>query len=263
MAARKTKKELKELRRMEKEQQARKSSLDSTSKSSDDMMKWITLGVVAVIVVGLFGFIIYSSQQRSSEQAEISNTRVEISDSGWSKGATESAQVTLVEYADFQCPACKQSTGMIDQALADYGDQVRFVFKHFPLSFHQNAKSAAIAAEAAGRQDKFWEMHDLLFERQGEWSPLGVGEARNKFGEYAQQLGLNVQQFTADMDDSELSQLVDSQTNEGNQLGVMGTPTFFVNGKRVESAYPLIQAAIEAELEDDTQDGTQQNETQE
>ncbi len=256
MAAKQTKKELKELRKMEKEQQTRRSALDNSPRTSEDMMKWITLGVVAVIVVGLFGFIIYNAQQRKSEQQQVANTRVEISDTGWSKGATESAEVTLVEFADFQCPGCKANVPLIEQALEEYGDQLRMVYKHFPLtSIHQNAKPAALAAEAAGRQEMFWEMHDVLFDRQAEWSVLGVGEARNKFSEYAQELGLNVQQFTADINNPELEQTVNDQMNEGTQLGVMGTPTFFVNGKRVESgSYSFLQSAIEAELQDVNQE---------
>lgn len=256
MAKKQTKKELKELQRMEREQRAKRTQLESTSRSSEDTMKWITLGVVATIVVGLFGFIIFNSQQRQAQRQELANVRAEISDTGWTKGATESAEVTLVEFADFQCPGCRANEPFIDQALEEYDGQLRFVYKHFPLtSIHQNAKGAAIAAEAAGNQEKFWEMHDLLFEKQPEWSALGVAEARTRFTEYAQQIGLNVQQFTQDLEDPALEERVTAQQDEGANLGVMGTPTFFVNGKRVESGnYTFLKNAIDAELQNTNQE---------
>ncbi len=252
MATKPTKKELKELRRMEREQQQKRTTADTTPRSSEDTMKWLTLGVVATIIIGLVGFIIFSSQQRKAEREQLANTRVELADTGWTRGATESAEVTLVEFADFQCPGCKANEPLIQQALEEYDGTLKFVYKHFPLtSIHTNAKGAAIAAEAAGKQDKFWEMHDLLFERQSEWSPLGVAEARTQYTTYAQELGLNVQQFTQDLDDPALEEKVTEQQNEGMSLGVMGTPTFFVNGKRVESgSYSFIKNAIDAELQE-------------
>lgn len=252
MAKKPTKKELKELRRMEREQQTRSnvSTTLSSPRKNEDTMKWVTLGIVATIIVGLFGFIIYSSQQRKAEQDRIANTPVTISDSGWTKGATDSAQVTLVEYADFQCPACQANVPLVQQVLAEYPEEVKFVYKHFPLSsIHKNAVPAGIAAEAAGKQEKFWEMHDLLFEKQAEWSVLGASEVKERFVEYAQTLGLDVDTFRQDMEDKSLAEKVNEQQNEGINLGVMGTPTFFANGKRIDSGnYELLKAAVEAEL---------------
>lgn len=252
MAKKPTKKELKALQRMEREQHARSNATTplTSTRSSEDTMKWITLGVVATIIVGLFGFIIYSSQQRKAEQERIANTPVTISDSGWTKGATESAQVTLVEYADFQCPACQANVPLVKQVLADYPEEVKFVYKHFPLSsIHKNAVAAGIAAEAAGKQGKFWEYHDVLFENQSEWSVLGASEVQDRFVQYAQTLGLDTDMFRQDLDDKSLAEKVNTQQSEGINLGVMGTPTFFANGKRVESGnYELLKAAIEAEL---------------
>lgn len=250
MAKKPTKKELKELRRMEHEQQQRSQSTVTPTRSSEDTMKWITFGVVATIIVGLIGFIIYSSQQKKAEQERLANTPVTIENTGWVTGATDSASVTLVEFADFQCPACKANEPFVEQILADYPDDVKFVYKHFPLtSIHKNAEAAAVAAEAAGKQDKFWEMHNLLFEKQAEWEGLGAGQVQDTFVSYAQSLGLNTDTFRKDLEDKELAKKITAQQNEGLSLGVMGTPTFFINGKRVESgSYELLKNAVESEL---------------
>lgn len=251
MAKKATKKELKALQKMEHEQRARsQASLQTNSRTTDDMMKWVTLGVVATIIVGLFGFIIYSTQQKKAEQDRLANTPVTISDSGWVKGATESAAVTLVEYADFQCPACQMNAPLVTQLLTEYPEDVKFVFKHFPLSsIHKNALIAGVAAEAAGKQNMFWEMHDLLFENQSDWANLGASEVKEKFVEYAQQIGLNTDTFRKDLEDKSLAQIVNEQQSEGINLGVMGTPTFFMNGKRIETgSYELLKSAVDAEL---------------
>jgi protein-disulfide isomerase len=246
----KTKKELKELRRMEREARNKSTHDTHTPSSNSESMKWITLGVVAVIIVGLLGFIIYNSMQRRAQQAQLANQRVEISDLGWAKGATEAAKVTFVEFADFQCPACKAHEPMIDQVVTEYGDQVKIVYKHFPLSGHQNAMPAARAAEAAGVQGKFWEMHDLIFARQDAWSAQGAGEITDTFISYAQELELDIAKFQTDFDSDETEDRIKTMQNEGINLGVMATPTFFVNGKRVESGdYSFMKQAIEAELQ--------------
>jgi protein-disulfide isomerase len=250
MAKKPTKKELKALQRMEREQIARSQTTLQPSRNNEDMMKWITLGVVATIIIGLFGFIIYSTQQKKAEQDRLANTPVTISDSGWTKGATESAGVTLVEFADFQCPGCAQNAPLVTQLLQEFPEDVKFVFKHFPLSsIHKNAVMAGVAAEAAGKQNMFWEMHDLLFNQQAEWSALGASEVKEKFVEYATTLGVDADMFRKDLDDKALAQKVNDQQSEGISLGVMGTPTFFLNGKRIESGnYELLKSAVQSEL---------------
>jgi protein-disulfide isomerase len=250
MAKKATKKELKALQQMEREQKARSQTVIQPTRNNEDLMKWVTLGVVGLIILGLFGFIIYSTQQKKAEQERIANTPVTISDTGWTKGATASAKVTLVEYADFQCPACQQNAPIVAQLVEEYPEDVKFVFKHFPLSsIHKNAVVAGVAAEAAGKQNMFWEMHDMLFEKQSEWSGLGASEVKEKFVEYAQVLGINTDTFRRDLDDKSLAEKVNTQQSEGINLGVMGTPTFFANGKRVQaSGYEGLKALIETEL---------------
>jgi protein-disulfide isomerase len=144
----------------------------------------------------------------------------------------EHAAVTLEEFSDFQCPAC----GGLDPALRkiskDYGERVRWVFRNFPLTtIHKYAFIAARAAEAAGAQGKFWEMHDILYDNQKEW--VDAPEPRDLFGNYAARLGLDVQKFKADLDRQDLADRIKEDYDRGNSLNVRGTPTIFINGREL------------------------------
>jgi protein-disulfide isomerase len=141
----------------------------------------------------------------------------------------EDAPVTIVEFSDYQCPFCARSEPIIKDVQKEYPDKVRFVYKHLPLvSIHSNAMGASQAAIAAGKQGKFWEMHDLLFANQRSLQS-------DKLKEYAQQLGLDVAKFEADMNSAEVKSAVQDDMNLSRKVGVRGTPTIFVNGKLVEN----------------------------
>jgi protein-disulfide isomerase len=141
----------------------------------------------------------------------------------------ENAAVTIVEFSDYQCPFCARSEPLIKDVLKAYPDKVRFVYKNLPLvSIHSNAMGAAQAAVAAGKQGKYWEMHDLLFANQRALQP-------DKLKEYAQQLGLDVAKFEADMNSSEVKSAISDDMSLSRKVGVRGTPTIFVNGKLVEN----------------------------
>ncbi len=144
----------------------------------------------------------------------------------------DTALVTIVTWSDFQCPFCKRVAPTVDQLRKDYGADLRVVFKHNPLSFHTSARPAAIAAEAAGKQGKFWEMHDKLFENNRDLS-------EKNFISWAKELGLDVKQFKRDLDDPTIARRVDNQQAEGNRLGARGTPAFFVNGRFLSGAQPI------------------------
>lgn len=162
--------------------------------------------------------------------------------------ASESAKVTVVEFGDYQCPACKAAYPITKEMLRDYGSKVDFVFRNFPLSQHQNAQIAAEAAEAAGAQGKFWEMHDRLYETQDIWAesstPLDI------FIKYAGELGLNTDKFKSDVEKNAYSSIINSDQNDGLGLGINSTPTFFVNGKKIEGvpAYSDLKAPIDSAL---------------
>ncbi|NUQ57035.1 MAG: DsbA family protein [Candidatus Paceibacter sp.] len=146
------------------------------------------------------------------------------------KGNASSTNV-IIEYSDFQCPACASYHPIVKQFVADSGDKVAFVYRHFPLPQHKNAKTSAAAAEAAGKQGKFWEMHDLIFENQKAWE--NSAKAEEIFTGYARQLGLNVEQFAADYNSEEIKAKVDADYKSGVKAGVNSTPSFFLNGKKI------------------------------
>ncbi|MFH1695815.1 MAG: DsbA family protein [Candidatus Micrarchaeota archaeon] len=150
------------------------------------------------------------------------------------------AKIVVIEYSDFQCPACGSAYSYSKDAVNEFQDQIRFEFRHFPLSNHPFAFKAAVAAEAANDQGKFWEYHDKLFENQDHL-------LRADLIKYAEELELDIEKFTATLDGNEKDALINSQIQQGNINKVSGTPTFFVNGKKVES-WNKLREAIQAEL---------------
>jgi len=139
----------------------------------------------------------------------------------------KNAPVTIVEFSDFQCPYCSRLQPTLNQVLEAYPKDVKLVFKDFPLSFHKQAKNAAKAARAAGEQGKFWEMHDLIFEKFST-----VNEAM--FKEFAGKLNLDMNKFNADYSSTKYDQLIEQDINMGRTAGVTGTPSLFLNGKRMQ-----------------------------
>lgn len=143
----------------------------------------------------------------------------------------EHAPVVVVEYGDFQCPTCKQAAPTVRLLLERFANRVRFAFRHFPLEeAHPQALGAAEAAESAGEQGKFWEMHDLLFANQDRLTP-------HHLRGFAGQLGLDLAAFTAEMDDHVYLQRVREQQDGGRRSHVRGTPGFFVNGRIVDVSF--------------------------
>jgi len=142
------------------------------------------------------------------------------------------APIEIVEFSDFQCPFCKRVLPTLEKVMLKYPDKIRWVFKHFPLPFHADAPLAHEAALAAGEQGKFWEMHDRIFLRQKTMK-------REHLIRHAQDLGLDVEKFTADMDSGRFKATIQQDLLQGRQLGVSGTPAFFVNGQRLSGARPV------------------------
>src|ERR1700704_4069003 len=143
------------------------------------------------------------------------------------------APVVIVEYGDFECPNCKQAAPAVKLLLQRFEERVRFAFRHFPLvDVHPHALDAALAAECAGGQGKFWEMHDLLFAHQDHLKP-------KQLHGYAEQLGLDMARFTAEMDDEVYLQRVREHIDSGLKSGVRGTPGIFVNGHIVDVSFGL------------------------
>jgi len=152
------------------------------------------------------------------------------------------APVTIVEFSDFECPYCSKVGPLMAELLAKNPETVKVVFKHYPLSFHKNARRAALASLAAQRQGRFWEFHDQLFEHQKELTPATIRKI-------AQQLSLDLDRFEKDLADPALAARVDKDIRDGKLAGVRGTPTLFVNGRRVKNrSVEAIQKMINQEL---------------
>lgn len=216
-------KELYDTKKQAKEKEIKSFQRKKTAKRAG---LWI---LVALAVGGsLFGLIKLGASSPSN-QALIINSAVLPSD--LAKGNKDS-KITLIEYSDFQCPACKAYYPLVKKLVQDYGNDFQFVYRHFPLPQHANAKNAAYAAEAAGKQGKFWEMHDMIFENQARWSE--AHNAKDMFLEYASSLNLDVEQFGKDFNSSAIKDKVEMSYKDGVSNKVNATPTFFLNGQKIQ-----------------------------
>ena len=153
------------------------------------------------------------------------------------------ADLVVVEYGDYQCPYCGAAYPILKTLMSQFGDQIKFVFRNFPLSeMHQYARAAALAAEAAGLQGKFWEMHDAIYENQRALNEMLLMKL-------AEKLELNLPQFEEDIKSSKLAEKVDADFESGVMSGVNGTPSFYVNGKKFDGGAEDLLQLISAEEE--------------
>lgn len=207
--------------------------------------RWFGIVLGTAAVVGLLVWI--GTQQDAAKSGRTLETPISSAD--WTKGNPE-AKVTIVEYSDFQCPSCAAFYPMAKELMAEYSDRVYFAYRHFPISNkHPLADDAAYAAEAAGKQGKFYEMHDLLFERQNDWTRLS--DPTETFASYANEIGLDVNQYTTDVASDEAVNAVSDDYFGGLRSQVMGTPTFYINDVALESYprnYEEFKAIIDAKL---------------
>ncbi|MBI2055122.1 MAG: DsbA family protein [Candidatus Sungbacteria bacterium] len=155
-----------------------------------------------------------------------------VSEKDWSRGSPD-ARAVLVEYSDFQCPACAAYYPMAEELQKEFGDKLRFVYRHFPLRQHAYANLTARATEAAGRQGKFWEMYGIIFEHQKEWA--ASDQASELMAEYAKTLNLDMDKFSKDLASDEVKERVENNLQSGLSSRVEGTPTFFLNGSKIQN----------------------------
>jgi len=161
------------------------------------------------------------------------------------------ALVTVEEFGDFQCPPCGSFAGFIDGLVKEYNPRLRVVFRNFPLKSHEHAREAALAAEAAGLQGRFWEMHDVLYREQAVWTK--APNVRELFDSYAGTIGLNVDQFRKDMESEKVKARVDSDEERGHSFGIERTPTIFINNRSLgpsERTPEGMRAVIDAALKE-------------
>jgi protein-disulfide isomerase len=193
--------------------------------------------ILAVLVAGFAGFIIFQGKKDTPNSTNNSSS----SAGSEHKQGAGNKSVTLVEYGDFQCPSCASYYAIIKEVKDKYKDDITFQFKHFPLTqIHNNAMAAHRAAEASGKQNKFWEMHDLLYERQTIW---GTNQNVVQIMEdYATELGLNVEQFKSDYQSSSVNDIINSDISSGNSFQITGTPSFLLNGEKIDNPEQSIDA---------------------
>lgn len=220
---------------------------------------WWAVAVVA-IVAGVVG-LVRMDQKKSAARVQQHKTEVfAVRADDHVVGDKQNARVTIIEYSDFQCPACAHAYDYFKDIDTTFPQGVAFVYRHFPLTLiHKNADEAARAAEAAARQGKFHEMHNVLFERQDAWSDRV--DVEPVFAGYAEELGLDRAQFLADYNSDVVKARVKRDADEAKALGLSGTPTVFINGQQIqlpsskEALYDALRARLAPQAQED-EDGS-------
>lgn len=198
---------------------------------------------VVLLAVGIFLL------NKTSPKPLVNNEVYQIDYSKGQRIGSDSAKVKLVEFSDFQCPACKGAQPFIEKLIGEKDANFQFIYRHYPLSQHLNAKAAAQAAEEAGVQGKFWEMHDKLFETQGEWQ--GLTNPNDFFGNLAKELGLDEKKIKEAIVNNKFSDIIQADLNDGNSYGLNATPTFYLNGKKLELAnYTELETKVKKALQE-------------
>ena len=203
-------------------------------------------GILAAIVLVFAGIFIFSGNNKGNTSSSSGNAKPTAHIEGLGQSG-----VTLVEYGDYECPYCEEYSPVVKQVQQEFNNQIFFQFRNFPLvSIHQNAFAGARAAEAAGLQGKFWEMHDALYD-SSNWQVWSTSnDPTPYFYEYAQQLGLNATKFKQDFAGQAVNNAIVADEGAGNKLGINGTPTFYLDGKQV-SPQPTVasfESLLKAEI---------------
>jgi protein-disulfide isomerase len=205
----------------------------------------IMTGVIAVIVVGMIGVFAIMNKSSTPEPTKVADAGKLVRDDSHKTGT--GTKVTVVEFGDFQCPACGAAEPTVERLISEYNDKATFVFRNFPLPQHKNAVIAALAAESAGGQNKYWEMHNKLYATQNDWSESA--DPLSFYTKYATDLGLDVNKFTSDVNNKTYQSRIDVDQADGTAVNVQGTPTFFVNGKATaDYKYDTLKKAIDDAL---------------
>lgn len=207
----------------------------------------VIIGISVVSLLLLVGCVfLFSGKENIESSAKPVDTALLTGGKKHFKGV-ESSKVTIVEFADFQCPACARTQPVLNQIMTDYRNEVTFLFRHFPLPQHENAIVAARAAEAAGEQGKFFEMADMLYSQQDRWSESS--NAEEIFIDFAADLQIDTTQFVNDLESKKYDESIQADKSDGMRLGVNSTPTVYVNGQRIyEPSYENLKEAIISQL---------------
>lgn len=198
-------------------------------------------GAFGALVIGMWAAFPYLSGTSTVAAGETVLIRTN------SNQTSPMAKVKVVEFGDYQCPSCAVAQGNLKRLVAEYGDQIDLVFRHFPLLQHANALIAAEAAEAAGAQGKFWQMHDLLYERQSAWE--SESNPTGRFVDYAKEIGLDLGKFRKDVENYVYSEKINQDKADGQALHLQGTPTIFIDGVQESTfSYSQLKSDIDKAL---------------
>lgn len=204
-----------------------------------DKRFWLILTAVIAVLIGIF---VLTGGKDNGTQTNFGGDATQVQEDDHIVNPQASRDVVLIEYGDFECPGCGALYPVLKQVEAEFADSVTFIFRHFPLTtIHQNAFAAHRAAEAAGRQGKFFAMHDLLYENQEVWNgpssadPAGVSieAATSTFEQFASQLELDIDQFRADFASEDVAGFINRQVDSGQQLRLTSTPSLLLNGETI------------------------------
>lgn len=217
---------------------------------------WI---IFIVICVAILGGLVFLSRQDQVNVTNVDQGKLVAASSSngniadHTLGNRDSKNV-LIEYGDFECPGCQSAHPKIKEVVEAYNDKLVFIFRNNPLtSIHPNARAGAAAAEAAGLQGKYWEMHDLLYDKQAEWSKSSVDKRVDILVGYARQIGVkDIEKFKSDMESKPVSDKINFDLALGKKVPVSGTPTILINGKLIENTtwndIDKFKKAVEDEL---------------
>jgi protein-disulfide isomerase len=202
----------------------------------------ILTAILVAVVGGMIALFALANSNNKANAPQGDKTKI-IRDTSHKIGT---GPIQLVEFGDYQCPACGAAYPTVKQLMKDYDGKVTLYFRNFPLTnVHKNAMASANAAEAAAAQDKFWEMHDKLYETQKDWSDLS--DPTDKFVGYATDLGLDADKFKKAITDKQFQSVIDQDVADTTALNLQGTPTFFFNGTQHtgDSSYASLSAKID------------------
>lgn len=212
--------------------------------------------IIFIAISLIFGFMMFNLSKQNKidfEKIDISKPIAaseqtgEIADHIYHKNE---GKAVLVEYADYQCPACASASKRIKAIADDYKDKLTVVFRNFPLQMHPNALSAAAAAESAGLQGKYWQMQEILFDNQTEWGYASAQERGDFYNEYAKRLGLDQNKFIEDMKSPKVLAKINFDKKVAAQAKIDATPSFVLNGKKIDSNTASDDAKLRALIDE-------------
>ena len=197
--------------------------------------------ILSVIILAFLGFVFWLSESNKIDLSNVDTSKVIAASSQTGDieehvypSSNKNAKVVLIEYGDFQCPACSTMSPKLKALSEEYGDKIAVVFRNFPLSGHANALSAAAAVEAAGFQGKYWEMHDIIYDKQTEWGSANATERTELYKQYAKEVGVSdLEKFISDMKSANVSKKINYDKALGTAAKITGTPSLFLNGEEL------------------------------